>query len=323
MYRNLLYGLLLTLIIIAISFFYILSKTKVTTDFRHIYLILDKRYLFLALISLFLFHTFDNLRVFIISKSIGLNYPFWYGYFVSIISTFGATVTPAHLGGEFLPFYTLARKGGHFYQVMSIITLKGISGFFFYVIFFPWTVTVLIKNPREAREFLFIVGGITLLSFLIYVLWQIIYKKNKKFFDKTVFSRVKRSILKYIVTCRKFFRERKIVFLWALVLSLFMYFSLIFIGVFLVKSFNTQASIKEIFLRQLPLIYAIFISPTPGGSGVGELGALPVFEIFLPAKYLGIFTILWRILSQYLSAFIGGIFFGFFLLYDLLKTRNA
>ena len=102
-----------------------------------------------------------------------------------------------------------------------------------------------------------------------------------------------------------------------------MYFSLIFIGVFLVKSFNNKAPIKEIFFKQLPLIYAIFISPTPGGSGVGELGALPVFRTFLPSKYLGIFAILWRILSQYLSAFIGGIFFGLFLLYDIFKTRDA
>jgi uncharacterized protein (TIRG00374 family) len=101
-----------------------------------------------------------------------------------------------------------------------------------------------------------------------------------------------------------------------------MYSSLLFTGIFLVKAFNDNASIKEVFLAQLPLIYAIFMSPTPGGSGIGEIGALSVFNTFINVNYIGIFAILWRIISQYLGASIGGILFLLMLLKDIYK-RDA
>jgi uncharacterized protein (TIRG00374 family) len=64
------------------------------------------------------------------------------------------------------------------------------------------------------------------------------------------------------------------------------------------------------------------MSPTPGGSGVGEFGAIPVFSQYLPEEYLGLFIILWRGLSQYLSAFIGGIIFLVFLSRDVAKYNQ-
>jgi len=60
---------------------------------------LKKRYLLLSALFLFLYHTFDNIRLFLLSRAVGLKYSFRYGYSMSLINTFGATVTPAHAGG--------------------------------------------------------------------------------------------------------------------------------------------------------------------------------------------------------------------------------
>jgi len=177
MYKNIFYGILLTIAIIGLSFLYLGSFKGVPQNFFHIFVLLKKKYLILSLCSLFLFHTFDNLRIFVISRAIGLRYSFLYGYIVSFVSTFGATVTPAHLGGEFLPLYTLKRVGGKFYQIMSVITLKGISGLFFYIIFLPCTIHALINNPREAKSLLIIIGSITLISIFLYILWSLVFKK--------------------------------------------------------------------------------------------------------------------------------------------------
>lgn len=321
MMRNLFYGFLISLFIILLSFTY-LGYKYFPKDLLSTLKLLDKKYLSLTLLFLFLFHTFDTLRVIVLARALGVVYPLWYGYLVSLTNTFGATVTPAHLGGEFLPLYTLTRKGGQFYQIMTIVTMKGFSGFFFYLLFFPLTLKALLKDPKQTKEFLFIVGVLLIISLLAYTAFKLLFRGKERGKHLDIMTKLRRTFLRYVVTCKIFFRTKKKTFLLALGLSVLLYFSFLLMGVFLTKAFNRGADIKEVFIDQLPLLYAIFISPTPGGSGVGELGALPIFSPHLKEEYLGLFVMLWRILSQYLSAFFGGLIFVSFLLKDLKKLKE-
>lgn len=318
MLRNLLIGFILFLLILGISLTYLTIK-YFPQDLGIILKGLNKKYLLYTLLFLIFFHTFDTLRVLILARALKISLPLWYGYFVSFVNTFGATVTPAHLGGEFLPLYTLTRRGGHFYQVLTLITMKGFSGFFFYLLFLPLTLKSLISDPRQAKEFVSIVGSLFILSFLTFLILKFV-RKRERLFKKKLLNKVKMILFRYLITCKIFFKTKKREFFLALLLSLGMYFSFLLEGVFLVKAFNSSAREIEVFLDQLPLLYAIFISPTPGGSGVGELGALPIFSAYVSQENLGIFVILWRFLSQYLSAFIGGVLFFIFLFEDLRKN---
>lgn len=319
MMRNILYGLFVTCIIILLSFAYLGYKyfpKNTISLLKNLHL----SYLFLSFLGIILYHTFDTLRLLVLARALGIRYSLFYGYLVSFTNTFGATVTPAHLGGEILPLYTLARKGGQFYQIMTIVTMKAISGSFFYILFLPLTIKTLIRDPKQTKEFLAIVGSLILLSLIIYLLYKFLLKKNTQ--NSSFLYRLKRTFLRYFVTCRSFFKREKMAFIQALLLSLLLYTSFLFIGVFLTKAFNPKANFVEVFLDQLPLLYAIFISPTPGGSGVGELGALPIFSPHLPVEHLGLFVILWRVISQYLSALIGGFIFLIFLWKDLYKMKT-
>ena len=319
MYKNILYGFLFTITIIFLSFLYIINKSAPQNFFKIAFSI-NKKYLFLSLFVIFLFYTFDNLRTFIIARSVGVKYSFLYGYVIVLINSFGATVTPFYIGGELLPFYTLKRIKGEIYQIMSIVTLKGFSGMFFYIIFFPFTIHSILINPHKAKKIIFLFLFILFITIILFTLWQLIFKKRLKFLSKETLRSIKYTLLKYLVICKNFFKKKKRVFLIVLMLSLFMYNSLLFTGIFLIKAFNENAfSIKEVFLAQLPLIYAIFMSPTPGGSGIGEIGALSVFDTFINADFIGIFAILWRIVNQYLGAFIGGLLFLILILKDSCK----
>lgn len=321
MYRNFLYGLCITVLIITVSFSYIIFKTF-PSNFFQILMKLNKKYLFFSFIFLIFYHTCDNLRLFLIARTLGLKYSFLYGYLVSLVSTFGATVTPAHLGGEVLPLYTLSRKGGEFYKILTIVTIKGLSGTLFYIFFLPFTLHSLFKNPKQAEEFLVIVSLLILVFLLGYTFCHKVISKNHSFLKKELRRKIRNTLIRYLTTCKYLLKKDKKVLFWVLVSSFLLYFSFIFIGIFLLKAFNTNISWKEMYFVQLPLIYAIFISPTPGGSGVGELGAIPIFSPYLSPDLLGIFVILWRIISQYLSAFLGGIIFSIFLLKDLQKNQN-
>jgi len=322
MIKRILQGILITTLIILLSFLY-LAYRYFPKDVWEVLLALDKKALLLSFFFLLLFHTLDMLRVIVIARSIGLYYSIYYGYLVSFVNTFGATVTPAHLGGEFLPLYTLSRKGGEIYKIATVVTLKGLSGLLFYLFFLPFTVKALFSSPKLAKELLAIVLFILFLSLILYLGYLFlkdrreVVKKEKEFF-----SFIKSSFKRYAVTCRRFYRERKEIFLLSVLLSIGLYLSFLAIGAALLRAFNPSVSIVEVFIHQLPLLYAIFISPTPGGSGVGEFGAIPVFSQYLPEEYLGLFIILWRGLSQYLSALIGGIIFLIFLLRDVAKYNQ-
>lgn len=317
MTRYILLGLLLFTILLTISFGYIGIK-YFPKDLPSILVSLNRGSLLLALLFLLFYHIFDTLRVLIIARAVGIKYPFWYGYLVSLINTFGATVTPAHIGGEVLPLYTLSRKGGHFYQILTLVTMKSISGMTFYFLMFPLTLKSLIENPKEAKELLIIVFSLSALFLIGYFLYKKFFKKETPL-QGDLFTKFKRTFFRYIITSKIFLKTKKSYFFLSIILSILLYFSFLSIGIFLLKAFNPSVNPKEVFLKQLPLLYAIFISPTPGGSGVGELGALPIFENYLPIELLGPFIILWRILSQYLSAFLGGILFLMFLFIDIKK----
>ncbi|HAV40373.1 flippase-like domain-containing protein [Thermodesulfovibrio sp.] len=321
MYRSIFYGIILTLLFVLGSLVYIVKKT-LTKDFLGVFAHIDKRYLILSLLFMFLYHTFDNLRLFVLSRAMNLKYSFFYGYIISFINTFGATITPAHMGGEFMSVYTLSRKGGRLHKVISIVTMKTITGMVFFILAFPYAMSYLYKNPKQSLRILGLFFFFLVLFSFLYLLLKAISKRNfgenKKFIQK-----IKYTFKRYLVVSRIFLRDKKLSILLASISSVFLYLSFLSSGAFLVKSFNPEYNLFTLIEHQIMLLYAIFLSPTPGGSGVGEVGALYVFDAFLEASLLGGFSILWRFITQYMSALLGGIFLLFLVIKDSRRFTHA
>ena len=318
MYRSILYGSFLTLLIVFATFYYILKKT-LSKEIFGVLLLIDKRYLLFSLLCMFFYHTFDNLRLFILSRAMGIKYSFTYGYVISFINTFGATITPAHVGGEFMSLYTVSRKGGQFHKVMSVVTMKTITGLAFFVVFLPFTLYSLLNNLSQAMELVKLLVIVFLLAGISYGVFRFFLKRNSQ---KGLGVKIRNTLKRYLVSMKIFLRDKKLSLVLATLSSVLLYLSFLGVGVFLVKAFNSEVDALRIFLDQLFLVYALFISPTPGGSGVGELGALSVFAPFIDSMLLGVFSILWRFISQYLSALIGGILFLILLVIDAKRFKT-
>ncbi len=315
MKRTFLYGTLLLTLVLFASFSFILLKTF-TKETLTALLSIKKRYVLLSAFFILLYHTFDNLRLYILSRAVGLKYPFGYGYSMSFINTFGATVTPAHAGGEFAAFYMLLRKGASVHKVMSIVTMKTISGAIFFLLALPFLIHQLINHPSYILPVAQILGGVFLLTAILYYGGSYLFKKNAK---RPSLRKVKDTLKKYVYYLRIFGYKRKTHFLLATLSSILLYLSFLMIAPSLAKAFGSEDSFTEIFFSQLSLLYAIFVSPTPGGSGVGEIGGLVVFSGFLEGYQVGVFVLLWRLISQYISAFVGGVLFLFYILKDLKR----
>ncbi|NPA41136.1 MAG: flippase-like domain-containing protein [Aquificae bacterium] len=313
MRKTFIYGSLLLLFILLISFSYILLKTFTKETFS-VLLGLKKRYLLLSLLFLFLYHTFDNLRLYILSRAVNLRYSILYGYVMSFVNTFGATVTPAHVGGELAAVYMLLRKGASIHKVMSIVTMKTISGLSFFVLGFPFFVYHLYKNPEQVVPVLEIFGAVVLVFGAVYFGVKVFIQKNRK---RPSVRKFRESLKRYVNYIKIFGYKKRGFLLASVASSVALYISFLLIAPALAKAFGKEEGFFELFFAQISLLYAIFMSPTPGGSGVGELGGLAVFEGFMEPFELGIFVILWRLISQYISALVGGVLFGICLLKDL------
>ncbi len=313
MRKTFVYGTFMLVLILLLSFAYIFFKTF-TKETLQVLLSLKRRYLFLSLLFLFLYHTFDNLRLFILSRAVNLRYSILYGYMMSFVNTFGATVTPAHVGGELAAIYMLLRKGASVHKVMSIVTMKTISGMSFFLLGLPLLIWHLYRNPAEILPVLEIFSAVLVISALLYVVVHYVLRRNR---DKPSVRKAKNSLRKYLYYLKIFGYKRKGYFAASVISSVVLYVCFLLIAPALAKAFGKEESFVELFLAQISLLYAIFMSPTPGGSGVGELGGLAVFASFLEPFELGVFVILWRLISQYLSALIGGIFFVLCLLKDM------
>lgn len=308
--RKVLKGLLLFNIIFLFSLFFIVNKTFSPETIKSIRN-LNKLYLFLSLFFLFLVHTFDNLRLFIIARSLGVKYSFLYGYVISLINTFGATVTPAHVGGEGTAVYMLLRKGVSAHKVATIVTLKTLTGLVFFIIAFPYLIfTIPVSNT------LVVIFISLLFLILLYAVFKFVVGRNS---ENNFLKKCKIFMRNYLGYLRYFYRRKKGSFILASLSAVMLYVCFLLIGYFLLLAFNKDIGPFEVLRKQIGLLYAIFVSPTPGGSGVGEIGGLVVFSGFLNKYELGIFVILWRFISQYISAFIGGIIFLLCVIADIKK----
>ncbi len=58
---------------------------------------------------------------------------------------------------------------------------------------------------------------------------------------------------------------------------------------------------------QAVLMALLLFVPTPGAGGIAEMGGLALFSLVAPKYLLGIFVILWRFFTFYLSAIVGGV----------------
>ncbi|MEO2153135.1 MAG: flippase-like domain-containing protein [Aquificota bacterium] len=309
------WGGLATFLFVLFSFLILIFKFSHCWDWK-IFLHLDYFYILAAFGLIFLYHTFDMLRLKTIAEVYNIKYSTLYGYLMSFIATFGATITPAHVGGELIIFYLLHRLRVKRHKIVGTIIFKTVSGFSFFLITLPILFVNIFKNPHLLDKVLilaaiFILFGILSLPLVV---WLRKKEENKQGFLK--------KIKLYCLAIIYFWKKDKVAFLKACLYSIMLYVIFLNFAPVLLKALRVDFDLWEIYLLQLPLIYAIFSSPSPGGSGVGELGGIAIFQGIIPPSLLGIFVILWRFFSQYFSAIVGGILFIHLLLKDIHQLKK-
>lgn len=79
--------------------------------------------------------------------------------------------------------------------------------------------------------------------------------------------------------------------------------------------------IVQVVLVQALLNFALYLSPTPGASGIAEAGSTALMSPWVSGPYELPYLVLWRILALFLCMFVGGVYVFRYLGTDVLEKR--
>lgn len=239
---------------------------------------------------------------------------------------FASSITPSSAGGEPLEIYLLSKKNikvgqatavSLFRYVINTLTFAIASPIilYFYSYLFPQNI---IKNlvRYSALLFLAIVGAfifalykpkpiIRTLSYILIRLRRIPFLK--KIHPFRILRTVNKTVKDFHNTLWLFLKEKKLTILGFFIFNLLSWLTYFLIAPVLMSAFNLKIDYVSVILVQIPIFFLMFYVPTPGGSGAIELLISLGFAPFVPRYILGVFIILWRTLTHYLSLILGAI----------------
>lgn len=77
----------------------------------------------------------------------------------------------------------------------------------------------------------------------------------------------------------------------------------------------------QIVLVQALLNFVLYLTPVPGAGGIAEGSSKTLMEPWVHGPYVVAFTLVWRVLAQFLCMFVGGIYVFRYLGTDVLESK--
>ncbi|AGB40845.1 hypothetical protein Halha_0879 [Halobacteroides halobius DSM 5150] len=285
-------------------------------------------YLILAVVITLLMWTVGGLRIKLVTDAVGESISLLEAVKIFLLGAFVSNVTPFASGGGPAQIFLLHKRDR--ISVGKSTTIIVVQ-FALRLLFFGVTTPILFLffkefiNPGFIPTQIFniavlVAAGITLI--MIYFIWQ--PKQVKSVVDKLRDIPLLKPLLKYQRVrslIEKFYQEveefhdslwqltkyKKYSLIWAALCTL-IYWGLFFtIAPIILLGLGAKPFFLRSFIVQTIFYFILPYIPTPGGSGVAELGFASLFSSFVPSGLVGLLSIVWRFLTFYLVLGLGGI----------------
>lgn len=286
----------------------------------------------------------DAVRIQSLVTALGGRLRFLTALRITLAGAFAACVTPFDTGGEPLQVYLLHKQGLEPGESTAIITLKSLISAIarlFLVLMFP--TLYLIKRrawalPKGLEAALFI-GLLVYVSFFGLGVFFAAYPEyirtimnrimNNRFMSKfisestadTVMRHVEKGVCDFRAALTMFLRERRSTLILTAVLSLVAWAIAFFIPVLILRGLGIAPPFAETMAVAGIFYLAAAYAPTPGSSGAAELSLAALFGSIVPFPLLGVFVLLWRSVTYYLTLIVGG--FTLLLTYNRKKPASG
>jgi uncharacterized protein (TIRG00374 family) len=247
------------------------------------------------------------------------------GYFIGQLIPISAAGVP-YQG------FLLTRKGVRAGWATAVVLVKGfVPGvFFFFVLVGATVVSALGWHDSEGTaKFLGVVGPLSALPLLAIVSALVLMLRFPARFDRMVDGvaaflgrRLKGNAARRVEESRvtmeeesHIFREalstlgrhRRWVLLLGIALVILAYIAEFTVAIIILRGFGYRGSLVGPFVLQCLLKPLISATPTPGSLAFGEGGYIGFFAAFLPAHFVGVALVLWRLALYFAPMSVGGV----------------
>lgn len=111
----------------------------------------------------------------------------------------------------------------------------------------------------------------------------------------------------YRAACTRFIRENPALPVLSFVLTLVLYLNKFTLAWLVMRSLGVEGDYLTTVAVQALLHFILFVAPTPGASGIAEIGTGALMAILMPAHLLAPFTLAYRFLLVYLPGTVGAL----------------
>ncbi len=269
-----------------------------------------------------------GLEVKIMVKATGNNLALREGIKSYLVSSFASNVTPMASGGGPFQIYFLHKRGLSLGQATTVVLTKFVLRSFyfsfsssFFLLFFNELIS---PGALPDRIFYFCIAlgfliaasiaafclSPDLINYLIKCLFRFEKVRNlvkRNYSLKRILVRGRKELRDFHHSMEVLAQHKKKVILAAC--CTFVYWSSLFLIVpVILKGLGYEPNFLQSYIMLTIFNLIIPYMPTPGASGMAELGFASIFVSFIPKGIIGLVTFLWRFVSFYLILIIGGLF---------------
>jgi uncharacterized protein (TIRG00374 family) len=112
---------------------------------------------------------------------------------------------------------------------------------------------------------------------------------------------------RYRNACTAFIREEPRLLLWSFGLTSLLYLNKFMLAWMVMRGLGVEEGLIVTLSVQAVLHALVYVAPSPGGAGIAELLTAILMAALVPTQLLGVFTVTYRLLQQYLPAMVGGL----------------
>jgi len=284
--------------------------------------------LFLALLLTLASYFFSGLAFKILADALHKKLSVWEGFEVFTGASFINLTTPFfNIANLPVKIYFLTNFDISYIDATAIVATHAILSVWFFLLA-PLAIFVTelpILGTTLGSTFYIGIALIFLITalFVVFIIKPILFERaisvfivNRLF--KRVFSlekleqfsnRFVRQIEMLNVGLRHLFRQAPFSLFAAFLAQVFSWITIIATVPVILMGLNWFESLPQIFLRVLVLNFFVSIAPTPGGSGVAEVGIVAVLLDLIPKYLIGPVVLLWRFTTFYLIYAFSAVFF--------------
>lgn len=296
-------------------------------------------YLAAAVVLILLNYALEAEKLCAITDAIGRELSFRRALQIALTGSFFSNITPFETGGEPFQIYLLARYGITAGKSVAVIMVKGIISAITRLalgIIIPvwlilmkkaWSLPPALNTFLSVGILLYLIATFLMILFTLrpqlfsrFVRWLFTRHLLERFWKREKLSLVADRIVHEVQEFRDSIREiartkRKNLILVGFY-SMLLWIITLTVPALLLWGLGVNSPLSQILAVGIVFYLAAAYAPTPGSSGVAEVGFAAIFYMsnLVPYPLLGVFVILWRFLMYYMSLLIGGVvsFFALF-----------